>query len=365
MEMNNQDIFIHSFSPIFPREIYSQDELVKWTLAAHSKSENLQGRKVKEDLLKRFAVKSSTISKRYSECPDVSHEWADGKIYRLTQETPYGSDIKIRGAFFLEKAITRIRECYEAKDLPDHFIHVTCTGYVSPSPPQHFFAGKKSPPAITHAYHMGCYASLPAIRLARALAGEAETVDVFHNEICSLHLDLKEHTPEQIVVQTLFADGHIQYRINSERKGYKVLGIKEKIIPDSLRDMSWIPSSHGMEMTLSREVPNKVGEQILNFIKELALEQGIDFADLVQNSIFAIHPGGPKIIDAVQANLGLRDDQVSESKKVLFERGNMSSATLPHVWCEVMKKNYSPGTLVVSLAFGPGLTVFGGLFEVV
>lgn len=81
-------------------------------------------------------------------------------------------------------------------------------------------------------------------------------------------------------------------------------------------------------------------------------------------SIFAIHPGGPKIIDSVQEVLELSNDQVVESKKVLFERGNMSSATLPHVWSEILNNNYPVGTKVISYAFGPGLTLFGSVFEV-
>ena len=81
-------------------------------------------------------------------------------------------------------------------------------------------------------------------------------------------------------------------------------------------------------------------------------------------SIFAIHPGGPKIIDAVQSVLELSEEQISESKKVLFNHGNMSSATLPHVWDEILNKNYAVGTKVISYAFGPGLTLFGSVFEV-
>lgn len=363
--MNTQKTFIHSFSSILPQSVYPQDRLIEWTLGAHSKAEILNGGRINTALLGRFAVKNSVISKRFSECSDVSTNWNEGEIYRLTPETPSGLDIKKKGEFFAEKSIARIKECYETKSFPDHFIHVTCTGYVSPSPPQTFFSTQDNAPTITHAYHMGCYASLPAVRIARALAEKNESVDIFHNEICSLHLDLKRHGPEQIVVQTLFADGHIQYRVDTEEKGFRILEIQEKIIPDSLEDMSWAPSSHGMEMNLSRKVPMKVEENIFSFVKELVSKQKRDISSLIQDSIFAIHPGGPRIIEAIQTSLKLRDDQILESKRVLFERGNMSSATLPHVWLEVLKGQYPPGTLIVSLAFGPGLTVFGGLFEVV
>ncbi|HEY0468512.1 MAG TPA: 3-oxoacyl-[acyl-carrier-protein] synthase III C-terminal domain-containing protein, partial [Polyangiaceae bacterium] len=78
----------------------------------------------------------------------------------------------------------------------------------------------------------------------------------------------------------------------------------------------------------------------------------------------AVHPGGPKIIDRGREVQDLEPAQVQASRDVLFEHGNMSSATLPHVWQRVLSYDgVKPGTLVLSLAFGPGLTVCGGLFR--
>ena len=96
---------------------------------------------------------------------------------------------------------------------------------------------------------------------------------------------------------------------------------------------------------------------------QLFLKAGINVTEALK-SVFAIHPGGPKIIDSVQDILELSDEQVFYSKKILFERGNMSSATLPHVWSEILEHNYPVGTKVISYAFGPGLTLFGSVFEV-
>ena len=129
--------------------------------------------------------------------------------------------------------------------------------------------------------------------------------------------------------------------------------------------MTWVPSSFGMKMTLSREVPAKIGEELLTFLEEMCLESGYDFSQLKEKAIFAVHPGGPKIISAVAAKLGLSAEQVAASVKVLKERGNMSSATLPHVWHEILLNRPQAGRMVISLAFGPGLTIFGSIFEVV
>lgn len=300
------------------------------------------------------------------ECPDTSTDWENNIIYRMTNESPLGVDIEKRNIFFSTRALEVIEEAYQEQSTPDHLIHVTCTGYVAPSAPQLYFSERSNAPAITHAYHMGCYASLPSVRMASSLArSENQKVDILHTEMCSLHLNPTNHVPEQMVIQTLFADGHIRYQVSKEKKGFRILGIKEKIIPGTTKDMSWTPGPNSMLMTLSREVPIKIRDHILPFVVEMANEQKVDLAKLFKEGVFAIHPGGPQIIELVKKKLELSDDQVKESKKVLFARGNMSSATLPHVWDEIIKNKYPEGTLILSLAFVPGLTVFGSLFEVV
>lgn len=337
-------------------------------MASHEEAATLQGKPLllkESELLKRFTVKETQISQRYFECPDVDLDWAGHEIYYLSEKNLRGADIEERNLFYGQKSLKAIENMYDENDYPDHLIHVTCTGYVAPSPAQIYFSKKSEGPAITHAYHMGCYASLPAVRMGMALISSQleKKVDIVHTEICSLHLDPFKHTPEQMVVQSLFADGHIRYRMDEEKKGMRVLSVLEKIIPDSLKDMTWIPGAFGMVMELSKNVPGKIESEIQPFLNELFLKSGLE--RIRENLIFAIHPGGPKIIDAVQKNLELNEEQIKASRKVLYERGNMSSATLPHVWKEILDSKPKPGTLIVSLAFGPGLTIFGALFEVV
>jgi predicted naringenin-chalcone synthase len=365
----NKDIFLHSFRPILPQNYLPQKEIIDWIIKGHLRFEKLSGCKedpVKlEEYLRRFALNDKYISNRYFDCDEVDENWADHEIYKITKESLGGADIKVRNLYFGKKVKRVFEELYLEKN-PSHVVHVTCTGYISPSPAQEYFAPFKDGPGITHAYHMGCYASLPAIRSAMGLhLLEEKEIDVVHTEMCSLHLNPTAHTPEQMVVQTLFADGHIKYSVGAlEDEGFKVLTILERLIPDSKGDMTWIPSANGMSMTLSREVPIKIRDSLPLFVHDLCEKAGVSQEDILRNGIFAVHPGGPKIIEAVQKKLELREDQVKLSQKVLFERGNMSSATLPHVWDEILKSKPQNGTLVLSLAFGPGLTIFGGIFEV-
>lgn len=359
----NNDVYIHSFQSVFPKYHLPQTELIDWILKAHKQSP-IEDEDFFNRFFTRFCVSEKYISHRYFECGEVNENWDDHEIYKLTDETPKGATIGERNQFF-SKTVQSVFENLYPESCPEHLIHVTCTGYVSPSPAQRYFSDKVNSPQITHSYHMGCYASLPSVRTAKAINKDTERdVDIVHTEMCSLHLNPSDHSPEQIVVQTLFADGHIKYSVGNSRKGLKILGIKEKLIPDSLDDMTWIPDSFGMRMTLSREVPLKIRDGIPDFVRELCEECDVRKEDILNDGIFAIHPGGPKIVEVVQQKLELRDDQISESKIVLYERGNMSSATLPHIWERILANPANKNKKVISLAFGPGLTIFGAIFEV-
>jgi predicted naringenin-chalcone synthase len=325
--------------------------------------ENIPERERILPVLKRFCVSERQINSRSFECPDVFREKEQALIYLLTPTTPSGVDIKVRHQFYSKRAQEVMKEIYDGETTPDHLVHVTCTGYVSPSAPQMYFSEKESSVEITHAYHMGCYASIPAVRMAESFSSHRrQKVDVVHTEMCSLHLNPALHTPEQMV-QSLFADGHIKYSLDQEFQGrrFEVVAIKEKLIANSSEDMTWIPSPVGMHMTLSKEVPEKIKGSLVEFLREMASENGIKIEDLLKHSLFAIHPGGPKIIDAIEEKLELLPHQTVAAHQILKERGNMSSATLPHIWNEILESNYEGR--VVSLAFGPGLTIFGAIFE--
>src|SRR5262249_17811991 len=154
-------------------------------------------------------------------------------------------------------------EEWEEREAPSDIIHVTCTGYASPSAAQRLVTRKRWPTRVLHAYHMGCSAAFPALRIAAGcLALGAETVDVAHTELPSLHLDPSDHSIEQIVVQTLFADGFIRYTVRRGGPGLRVLALSERMIPESESAMTWTVSDWGMHMTLSRDVPDRIASVV-------------------------------------------------------------------------------------------------------
>jgi len=378
-----KSVYLNDFKTVDPKNCYSQVDLLNWIIKCHQTAElNINSTRISSDsvekLFQRYAVKPEQISQRYIVCSDIkSDSFSDNEIYQLNHQVFHGVDIQKRAHFFSKRALEVFHEFYDSSltSKPDHLIHVTCTGYVSPSAAQRIVTDKSWDRStdITHAYHMGCYAALPAVRIARSLIqsesiqNEQFKTDIVHNEMCGLHMNPLAQTPEQMVVQTLFADGHVKYsattNLNTEEGNLKILALHEKIVPDTEFDMSWMPAPWGMQMNLSREVPQKIKSQLKSFSDELFKKANLDLTEAL-GSVFAVHPGGPKIIKAVQECLELEDSQIRESTQVLYERGNMSSATLPHVWDLILKNQYPDGTKIVSYAFGPGLSLFGSVFEV-
>jgi predicted naringenin-chalcone synthase len=381
-------MFLSRFSSSRPRYSTSQQRSLEWLAAAHAQAEaashalddatrrDFQARMHK--VIERCACGPSSIEARGHVLPDVGRtHWQDASIYDL-QHHPRGRGTAARTAVFAQHAAAYFEQEYaDEVTAPSDLIHVTCTGYVAPSGAQRLVAsrGWGSRTRVTHAYHMGCYAAVPAVRLAMGSLqvpsaaesqGEAR-VDIVHTELCSLHLDPSNHALEQLVVQSLFADGFIRYaaqRLPPECPSLEVLALAERVIPNSADAMSWTLSDAGMTMTLARDVPERIAGALREFVSGLYHQCELDARVELPRSIFAVHPGGPRIIDAVRERLELTHAQVQASRDVLYAFGNMSSATLPHVWMRLANDPALPaGTLILSLAFGPGLTMCGALFR--
>ena len=329
-------------------------------------------------LIQRCACGPDRIATRGHALADLGSSDFDRMALYDVMHSPAGGGTAARSKLFAEIVNAYFEAEYaEERVAPSEIIHVTCTGYVAPSGAQRLVASKGwgKDTQVTHAYHMGCYAAFPAIRLAAGQLGVPEALaptsgvrraDIVHTELCTLHLDPSDHSAEQCVVQSLFADGFIRYSLchSGDQVGLAVLSLSENILADSAESMGWSVADFGMHMTLARDVPDRIAVSLRAFVSELFRKADISLAENLRSAVFAVHPGGPRIIDRVRDVLELSDKQVQTSRDVLFDHGNMSSATLPHVWMRLVEQpEVRPGTLILSLAFGPGLTVCGGLFR--
>jgi predicted naringenin-chalcone synthase len=376
------------FRSVRPQHEAAQSETLEWLAQMHATAERSKSstppdfdaeafRIRMRKLLHRCGCSPDKIATRGYELADGNHSvWSEMRVYDVVQ-SPDGAGSHARTQVYARAAETAIDRLYGEQDTaPRDLLHVTCTGYTSPSAAQKLVAkrGWGSKTRVTHAYHMGCYASLPAVRIAGGLLATSRPsdeprADIVHNEICTLHMHPADHSPEQLVVQSLFGDGHIRYSVvrgdaarRTPRGALAVLATREEVLPDSAEAMTWAVSDHGMRMTLARDVPARIARASRDFVAALFDDAGLRFAPDAPNAVFAIHPGGPKVIDVMQQALELSDAQVAASRAVLLRYGNMSSSTLPHIWMNLLQAADVPVTTpVVSLAFGPGLTISAAL----
>lgn len=396
-EFKRNACVLTDFKVILPRFQIEQEEASRWVYEAHTRAEsNKNGINSAQQIrtlrskknFDHYFAKSHQVKTRRVDLPDVTgRDWEKNEIYLLHPdharhgEFYQGKSIGDRTNFFARRAFEAFRGFYpSSENPPQHLIHVTCTGYHSPSAAQRIVAEHHwiDCPQVTHAYHMGCYAALSSIRIAQGLLEVSRVrggdhphplprIDLVHTELCSLHMNPISHEPEQIVIQSIFADGYIKYSaipLENARRGFVILEHAEQILPDTEGEMTWITEPWGMGMSLSRNVPRTIAFYLPTFLKDLLEKAEISFYQALREGVFAIHPGGPKIIDEIQSLLDLQDSQVQASRDVLLNRGNMSSATLPHIWAQLLEQ-VPPGTKIVSLAFGPGLSILGSVFQTI
>ncbi len=334
----------------------------------------------------RFGTSSEYIAQRQvsvlTSC-FVTHEpgAAGAKAEYGDLRTPTGELLNARMDLFEETAALVFARLYDdAIEPPDDIVHVTCSGYVSPSPVQIYLSKRGwQTTGVTHSYHMGCYGAFPAVRTAVGLVGSSfvslphpkQRVDVVHTEFLSLHFDLLGETADNFVTSTLFADGFMKYSAYPEsafaqtgERGLKVLAFEERLLPESLPDMTLRPGPFQFDMSLSKRVPFLIRDSVADFVSSLCTQAGLELEDEKPNMVFAIHPGGPAILNQIRNKLGIEEIQLSLGREVLRQHGNMASATAPHIWQRIIESTeIAVGTKILSMAFGPGLTVIGALFE--
>src|SRR5262249_46036053 len=162
---------------------------------------------------------------------------------------------------------------------------------------------------------MGCYGSIPAIRMAMGhYALEKEQSDIVHTELCSLHMNPSLHSMEQLVVQSLFADGFIKYSLGEAppSPSFKIIAVLEELIEDSTTKMTWNCNDWGFLMSLSKDIPVLIRRSLEGYLAQLA-EKGKVAKEALKKARFAIHPGGPKIIENIADKLQLEPHQISHS----------------------------------------------------
>jgi predicted naringenin-chalcone synthase len=209
---------------------------------------------------------------------------------------------------------------------------------------------------------MGCYGAVPGLgAVADYVTARQRPAVLACVELSSLHLQPPTADLEQIVAHALFSDAAAAVVMEpAAGGGLTVIDIVAHTVADAASLMTWSITDNGFRMTLDRQVPDVLARHVGPAIDDLLTRNGLRRGD-VQG--WAIHPGGPRILDVVAGRLGLAEDDLDASRRVLAEHGNCSSATLLLVLSELRRRPLEPGAPVVAMAFGPGLTLYACLLR--
>ena len=315
----------------------------------------------------RRMVRMSAIEHRYSFLEPIATEngtWRDSEGLYVTGDFP--NTARRMEAF--EKFAPKLSACAlnklgltpEERRRISHVIVTSCTGLYAPGLDFDIVNHLGLTPSVerTMIGFMGCYAAINALKSAHHIVrSEPDAVVLILSlELCTMHLQETQNL-EQMLSFLLFADGCAAYLVSAKPGGFAIDSFRAVRIPDTSQLITWKIRDLGFDMHLSGQVPAEIAKAM----KEVGthITRGEDPCAF---DLWAVHPGGRTVLDAVEKGLGLSADALRNSRDVLARFGNMSSATVMFVF-ESLMREARPGQRGCAMSFGPGVTAETMLFH--
>jgi alkylresorcinol/alkylpyrone synthase len=236
---------------------------------------------------------------------------------------------------------------------------VTVTGVATPSIEARLINRIGLPPRIKRVpiFGLGCVAGAAGIARAadyvRAFPGEVAVL--LSVELCSLTLQSEDLSIPNLIASGLFGDGAAAVAVVGERRdepGPRVVATRSIFYPDSERVMGWEISEAGFRIVLSADVPQVVRDFMRRDVDDFLADNGLDQGDI---SSWVCHPGGPKVLEAMQETLGLPEEALALTWKSLQTVGNLSSSSVLLVLADTLESRRPPaGSYGLLMAMGPG-----------
>ncbi|GAA5033998.1 chalcone synthase [Marivirga lumbricoides] len=256
-----------------------------------------------------------------------------------------------------EEAIRPVLKFNEAQSFT-HLITVSCTGMFAPGLDIQLIKklGLNAGIERTSIQFMGCFAAFNALKSAYHICrSEPDSkVLILCLELCTIHFQ-SDFNEDNLLANTLFGDGAAAVVVSNNSIGapYSIEGFQSVVDDNSEQEMAWNIGNLGFEMKLTSYVPEIIEENIARLTEKLMQKFKLLLTDIDH---YAIHPGGKRILEAVEKGLHLSKSVNDVANEVLENFGNMSSPSVLFV-LDLLGKKISPDKNVLSFAFGPGLTM--------
>jgi len=300
---------------------------------------------------------NAAISRRHVVAPpewyEEPHGWAErNAVYLAASEE-----------MFENAARSAIERAGLAPDEIDGVVTVSTTGIATPSLEARVGPRLGLRPDVRRVpvFGLGCAGGVSGLALSARLAeSEPGTNWLFVTvETCSISIRLDSDDPAAIVATALFGDGAAAAVVTAGEGGLASLkGSAEKLWPDTLGIMGWRVEDPGLGVLFDRAIPPFIEAELADAVNEMCTQLGIAREDIDR---FCCHPGGVKVIDAIETALQLNQGELNLEREVLNDFGNMSAPTVLFVLERLLQRGLPERVLMT--AFGPGFTCAGLMLE--
>jgi predicted naringenin-chalcone synthase len=242
-----------------------------------------------------------------------------------------------------------------------HVVVTSCTGFAAPGIDLALVERCGLPATVerTMVGFMGCYAAINALKLARHIVRSQPDARVLalNLELCTLHLHETDDL-EEILSFLLFADGCAAALVSADPVGVEIKSFRVALVPDTKDLIRWHIRDQGFDMVLSGAVPGAIRTALTDARDDIL--GGANDIDL-----WAVHPGGRTVLDAVEQAFALPPAALGASRSVLNDYGNMSSGTVMFVLDRIMREAAERGGQNgCAMSFGPGLVAETMMFRI-
>jgi len=275
----------------------------------------------------------------------------------------YARECKKLGATVLENALLKASWAPESLD---YIITVSCTGIMIPSLDAYLINALNLRQDIVRlpVTEMGCAAGVSGLIYAHNFlkANPNKRIAIVAVESPTATFQLNDYSMANMVSAAIFGDGAACVLLSSEAdaRGPQIIGEDMYHFRDTAHLMGFDLTNHGLKMILDPAVPETIASHFPDIVHPFLERYGSDISK-VDHLIF--HPGGKKIVQTVEALFGTLGKNIDDTRAVLKEYGNMSSATVLYVLERFMEKGIAPGEQGLVLSFGPGFSAQRVLLE--
>ena len=271
--------------------------------------------------------------------------------------------LKAAEQLFIDASALAIEKAGLKPDEIDGVVTVSTTGIATPSLDARAFAKVGFRPDVRRVpvFGLGCAGGVNGLALTSRLAlADPGSVWLFVTvETCSISIRLDSDDPAAVVATALFGDGAAAAVVTTGLHSLaRITGSAEKLWPDTLRIMGWDVEDPGLSVVFDRAIPPFIEENLAEAVDEMCAKLGIARDDIDR---FCCHPGGVKVIDAIESALELPQGELNLEREVLHDYGNMSAPTVLFVLERLLERGLPDKVMMA--AFGPGFTCAGMLLE--